>query len=86
MTRRLATPRIGPKMIAAIEYAGDHPGTTQQRCALAIGPNGSHAFGARAVQRALRAGLIENHSDTLRAYALYVTDKGLDAYYKYHHG
>jgi hypothetical protein len=63
-------PRIGPAMTAAAEYVASHPGCTQQQAAIAIGPNGSHAYGSRAVQRALRAGLIFDDGQRRNGYSL----------------
>jgi hypothetical protein len=70
MTSTAKAPRIGFKMTAAAEYVASHPGCTQQECAIAIGPNGSHAYGSRAVQRALRAGLIYDDGQRRHGYSL----------------
>jgi hypothetical protein len=67
------TTRIGPQMIRAQYYVSRHPGCTQQEVAKAIGPNGSHMYGARAVQRALRAGMIVNESTNPRRYHLHAS-------------
>ena len=49
---------VGPQMAAAAAYVAAHPGCTKQAVSLAIGPHGSNAYGWRAVQRAIGAGLI----------------------------
>lgn len=71
MSNRTSPRRVGIQMRRALEFVAANPGCTQQRVALAIGPNGSHAFGARAVQRALSAGLIANRSTSPCRYELY---------------
>lgn len=67
---------IGPKMVEVVEYVAKHPGCTQQAVARHVGPNGSHKFGARSVQRALAAGLVENKG-TVRKYSLEVLKDSL---------
>lgn len=69
----MSVPRIGPAMRRAAEYVAAHPGCTQQEAALATGPNGSHAYGARAVQRAMRAGLLYDDGARRHGYSLQAT-------------
>ena len=64
------TTRIGAKMAAAAAYVAAHPGCTKMAAAAEIGPNGSLAFGYRAVDRAISAGLIRAESSS-RRYFLY---------------
>ncbi len=51
--------RIGRKMQAAQDFVAANPGCTKQEVSLAVGPNGSNAYGYAIVQRAIKAGLIE---------------------------
>jgi len=68
--------RIGPAMRAAADFAAANPGCTKMAAADAIGPNGSRRFGYAAVDRAIRAGLIEaRDGQRCNAYALYSTGR-----------
>ena len=71
--------RIGPAMKAAVEYVSANPGCPKLPCARAIGPNGSTKFGYAAIDRAMRAGLIEDRATGRSAYALHVTNAGYSA-------
>lgn len=68
--------RIGPNMRAAVEYVAENPGCPKLPVARAIGPHGSTKFGYEAVDRAMRAGLIEHRGGMAGTYSLYVTEKG----------
>jgi hypothetical protein len=71
--------RIGPAMIVATRYVAAHPGCPKLPAAEHCGPHGSRKFGYAAVDRAMRAGLIEDRGTSRIAYALYVTGKGAAA-------
>jgi hypothetical protein len=71
--------RIGPAMKAAVEYVASHPGCPKLPAAEYCGPHGSRKFGYAAVNRAMRAGLIEDRGTERTRYALHVTAKGLAA-------
>jgi hypothetical protein len=70
--------RIGPAMKAATRYVAEHPGCPKLPAAESCGPNSSRKFGYEAVNRAMRAGLIEDRNRG-GIYALHITDKGLAA-------
>ena len=53
-------PWTGPVMFDVLRYVAAHPGCTNQQVAVAVGPNGSHAYGDRAVKRCYRRALIRS--------------------------
>lgn len=62
-------------MAAVVEYVRANPGCTQQQAAIAVGPHGSHAYGVRAVKRALAAGLIVDRApEGAKGYSLHVVE------------
>lgn len=65
-------------MAAVTSYVEQHPGCLKVEAARAVGPHGSTKYGYAAVDRALRAKLIELRpvSDGRYAGALHVTDDG----------
>lgn len=65
------TRRIGRQMTAAAEFVAVNQGCTKMAVADTIGPNGSRRYGYDAVNRAIRAGLIEA-TQGRRGYALTV--------------
>lgn len=73
---RTRKPRTGTTMIAVLRYVASHPGCTQQEVAIVTGPHHSHQFGARSVQRCLRAGLIADSGLRKNAYELAITLAG----------
>ena len=75
------TPRIGPKMFAAVytlavRFGGSLRG--KHNLAKAVGPHGSNNFGDRIVWRAICAGLIATETDEKGIHTLTLTDAGLD--------
>lgn len=76
MTNRKST---GPRMMDVLRFVEEHPGATNQRVAVNVGPNGSHAFGDRIVKRCAARGLIENGNagdEHARSYAWQLTAAG----------
>lgn len=50
--------RIGPAMLAVVEFVARNPGLPMAACAAYVGPHGSLRHGYRTVHRAIRAGLV----------------------------
>ena len=74
--------RTGPRMIQVTSYVARHPGCPKIRPAEDAGPRGSLRYGYASVNRALRAGLIEDRSagrSHSRGYELHVTPLGREA-------
>lgn len=66
-------------MMDVLRYVAAHPGCTNQQASVAVGPNGSHAYGDRVVKRCYRRGFIvsRNAGDPkARAYAWELTGIG----------
>lgn len=67
--------RIGPRMQEVTDFIAGTPGCSQRRAALSLIYHGgrSNQHGRNVVQRALRAGMIENRGTESR-FALYAVD------------
>jgi hypothetical protein len=66
--------RIGPSQRAVAAYVEANPGCPKLHPAEHVGPHGSRKYGYDAVNRAIRAGLIEDRGT--KTYQLYLTAKG----------
>jgi hypothetical protein len=70
------TRRTGPGMLAAAAYVASSPGCPKLPVAKTVGPHGSTRFGYAIVDRAIRAGLIEDRNRGANPYALHITEAG----------
>jgi hypothetical protein len=71
---RLKQRRIGPRMKEVAGYVAGAPGCTKGAAAAWVAPNGSLFYGYKAVNRAIRAGLVKCEGDR-RRYALWPVPK-----------
>lgn len=68
------TKRIGPCMELVAMYVRLNPGCPKLHAAEFVGPHGSRRYGYRAVDRAIKAGLIVARQGKGNRYALYTGD------------